>query len=123
MLSAAAVIYAGLAALVVLFQLALAAGAPWGHLAMGGRYPGRFPPSMRAAAVVQAAVIVALSLIILGGAGLARPAPPGWLVWAVVAVSALSAAMNLATKSIPERRLWAPVALLMLVCALRVALG
>ena len=39
------------------FQLALAAGAPWGAYAMGGRFPGRFPPPLRVAAVVQAVVV------------------------------------------------------------------
>lgn len=35
----------------IAFQLALALGAPWGEYAMGGRYPGRFPPGLRLAAV------------------------------------------------------------------------
>jgi hypothetical protein len=40
--------------LTVLFQLALACGAPWGHLAMGGgKYPGVFPVPLRIAAVVS----------------------------------------------------------------------
>jgi hypothetical protein len=112
-----------LALVVVAFQLALALGAPWGHLAMGGRFLGRFPLPMRLAALLQAGLIGLFALVVLGGAGLVTPAPPPWLVWAVVAVSALSAAMNLATPSIPERRLWGPVALVMLVCALRVAIG
>ena len=41
---ASAVVFATLIAVSTFFQLALAAGAPWGHLAMGGRYPG---PSKR----------------------------------------------------------------------------
>jgi hypothetical protein len=36
--STAALVFGVLVAVVVLFQLALAAGAPWGHLAMGGRH-------------------------------------------------------------------------------------
>jgi hypothetical protein len=123
MLTGAAMLYALLALVVVAFQIALALGAPWGHLAMGGRFPGRFPPPMRLAALVQGALIGLFALIMLGRAGLISPAPPVWLVWAVVAVSALSAVMNLVTPSIPERRLWGPVTLVMLVCAVRVALG
>lgn len=29
---------------VAAFQLALALGAPWGEMAMGGKFTGRFPP-------------------------------------------------------------------------------
>jgi hypothetical protein len=46
----AAIVYTLATAVVVGFRLALAAGAPWGEYAMGGRFPGRFPPAMRAAA-------------------------------------------------------------------------
>ncbi len=123
MLTGAAILYALLALVVVAFQIAMALGAPWGHLAMGGRFPGRFPLPMRFAALLQGGLIAVFALVMLGRAGLVSPAPPPWLVLAVVAVSALSAAMNLATPSIPERRLWGPVTLAMLVCAIRVALG
>jgi len=122
-LTGAAILYTLLALGVVAFQIALALGAPWGHLAMGGRFQGRFPPALRFVALVQGALIALFALVMLGAAGLAAPTPPIGLVWAVVAITALSAVMNLATPSIPERRLWAPVTLLMLVCAIRVALG
>ncbi|MSP57207.1 MAG: hypothetical protein EXR69_16670, partial [Myxococcales bacterium] len=55
----AAIAYALATALVVGFQVALALGAPWGELAMGGAFPGRFPPAMRVAAVVQGALLAA----------------------------------------------------------------
>ena len=40
----AAIVYAATAAGVVAFQVALAAGMPWGEYAMGGAFPGQFPP-------------------------------------------------------------------------------
>jgi hypothetical protein len=119
----AAWLYALLALVVILFQLALALGAPWGHLAMGGRYPGRFPPRMRIAALVQACLLLLFAVAVLGRAGVVSPPPPPVLVRIVVAVSTLSAVLNLITPSIPERRIWGPVALAMLVCAIRVGLG
>ena len=48
---AAALVYAALTAGIVVFQLALAAGAPWGAYAMGGAFPGQFPLALRVAAV------------------------------------------------------------------------
>lgn len=121
----AALVFAALVGVVVLFQLALAAGAPWGHLAMGGRYPGRFPAPLRVGAVLQAAVLVVLALIVTGRAGLAVPLGggwPSWTGWIPVGISGLSLLMNLATPSKAERRLWAPVAAGMLATSLVVAL-
>lgn len=124
-MTVAAWIYAALTAVACAFQLALAAGMPWGHLAMGGRFPGRFPPPMRVGAVVQALVLAGLALVVLSRAGVALPqwsAASTKLIWVVVAISGLSALMNLATPSKWERILWAPVGLTMLATSLVVAL-
>jgi hypothetical protein len=110
----------------VLFQLALAAGMPWGHLAMGGRFPGKFPPNLRVGAVIQGAVLTFLALIVFAKAGAAFPQLlplSNALIWVVVGINALSLVLNLITPSQWERRLWAPVALGMVVCSLVVALG
>ena len=45
-----------------------------------------------------------------------------WLVWLPVVVSAVSLAMNAASRSAVERRTWVPVALVMLASSLVVAL-
>jgi hypothetical protein len=120
----AAIAYASVTAGVVIFQLALACGAPWGSYAMGGRFPGRFPPSMRAAAVLQAVLLAALAAVVLSHAGLAAWSPAaGWLIWAVVAFAALSVVLNAITKSAGERRIWLPVAIVMLGTSLLVALA
>ena len=63
-------VFALVAAGVVAFQLALAAGAPWGAYAMGGAFPGRYPPALRVLAVVQGAVIGLLVVVVLSDAGL-----------------------------------------------------
>jgi hypothetical protein len=62
--SIAAWVFAAFLAVLLLFQLTLAAGAPWGSLAMGGRFPGRFPPAMRIAALVQIAIYGVLGAIV-----------------------------------------------------------
>jgi hypothetical protein len=46
-----------------------------------------------------------------------------WLIWLVVAFSAISVVVNTITPSARERRLWAPVALVMLVSSLVVAVS
>ena len=121
----AAITYTIATAGVITFQVALALGAPWGAYAMGGASPGRFPPAMRVAALIQAAVLGALAVAVLSQVGLALPslaeAYP-WLIWVAVAVSALSVLLNAITRSAGERRIWLPVALVLLVCSVTVAL-
>ena len=121
----AGLVFAIVAGGVIVFQLALALGAPWGEYAMGGAFPGRFPPRMRVAAVVQAILIAVLALVVLSAAGLVLPelaiAYP-WLVWVAVAVSALAVVLNAISRSAGERRIWVPVATVLLLSSLVVAL-
>ncbi|HEX6129839.1 MAG TPA: hypothetical protein VF071_12535 [Candidatus Limnocylindria bacterium] len=120
-----AIIFALTTALVVGFQLALALGAPWGEYAMGGAFPGRMPPAMRAAGVVQAAILAGLAVVVISGSGLAVPGIVDrwpWLAWVPVAVSALAVLLNASTRSRGERRIWLPVAIVLLGCSLGVAL-
>jgi hypothetical protein len=126
MTTAAAFLFTLVAVGVVVFQLALALGAPWGEYAMGGRFPGTFPRAMRVSAVGQAALLAALAVYVLSAAGLALPSLARtlpWLIWAVVAFSAVSLLLNAITPSAGERRIWVPVAIVMLVTSLIVALG
>lgn len=121
---AAALLYATISAGVVAFQIALALGAPWGSYAMGGAFPGQFPPAMRVAAIVQAAILIGLAAVVLARAGLMLPGwhkASRWLMWLVVAFSALSLVLNLITPSAGERAIWAPVAFLLLISSVTVA--
>ncbi len=121
-----AYLYALVTAISVLFQLALAAGVPWGHLAMGGRFPGRFPIGMRFAALIQAAILSFLALSVLSYARVALPGLQNLsntLIWVAVGISGISLVMNLITPSKWERRIWAPVALVMTVSSLILALN
>ena len=96
-----AVVFALVTGLVVAFQVALALGAPWGAYAMGGAFPGRMPPPLRVAALIQALVLAALALIVLADAGLLDvPLLPDWpwLVWVPVAVSAVAVVLNASTQ-------------------------
>lgn len=114
----AALLYAIISLAVVAFQVALAAGAPWGAFAMGGAFPGQFPPALRIAAFVQAVLLLALAAVVLARAGVILPRRSRvsrWLIWFVVAFAALSFVLNLITPSADERAIWAPVAFLLLI--------
>jgi len=121
----AAFLYAIATLAIVAFQIALAAGAPWGAFAMGGAFPDQFPPALRIAAIIQAALLVGFALVVLARSGIILPKwsrPSRWLAWVVVAFSALSLVLNLITPSAGERAIWAPTAFIMLVCSGIVAL-
>lgn len=124
--AAAARLFAGLVAAAVLFQVGLAAGAPWGELAWGGAFPGALPARMRAASLASAAVLSLLALIVLVRAGVVLP---GWraasrkLVWGVVAYCALGVVANALTPSAWERLVWLPVTILLLWTSVAVARG
>jgi hypothetical protein len=120
----AAILYAIVTAGVVAFQIALAAGAPWGAYAMGGASPGQFSPALRIAAMIQALLLAGMAAVILARAGLILSAwlqVSHWLVWIVVALTALSLVLNLITSSTGERALWAPTLSLLLISSLIVA--
>jgi hypothetical protein len=114
----AAWIFGACIVVLALFQLALALGAPWGSLAMGGRFPGRFPPAMRVAALVQIAIYARAGIALPDLFEISRI-----VVWVVVALMAVAVLLNLITPSRWERRLWAPAAAVMLAASLRVALA
>lgn len=120
----AAIVHAIVTLGVVAFQLALAAGAPWGAYAMGGAFPGQFPTELRIVALGQAVLLLTLTGVVLARAGLALPGwsrAARWLIWVVVAFSVISLVLNLITPSAGERAIWAPVALLLVISSVTVA--
>lgn len=112
--------------IIVVLQLALALGAPWGGFAMGGKYPEGFPPKMRVAALVQLLLLLFVALIVLIRAGLvlgeyleiARSA-----VWFVVALLAVSSILNIITPSKKERMVGGPIAIILLITSVLVAIS
>jgi len=122
----AAIIYAVISLAVVAFQIALAAGAPWGEYAMGGAVPGQFPPALRIAALIQAALIVGMAFVVLARAGLILPSwsrVSRWLIWLVVAFLGFDLFLNLITPSAGERAIWAPTLGLLFVTSAIVAVA
>ena len=108
------------------FQAALAAGAPLGHAAWGGKHR-RLPTSMRVGSAIAVVVWLVAASIVLGHAGFDVPSPPqtvrGWTIWIVVGLLVVGTLMNAASPSRWERSLWAPVSLILAVLTLVVALG
>jgi hypothetical protein len=124
-MTVASVVAVLLLAIIIVFQLALALGAPLGSAAWGGRHPGVLPTRLRIASGVAAVVIYPLIIVvILASADLIDA---GWLpiqgtvaMWALAGLLALGALANLVSRSKTERY-WAPVALVISICCAIVA--
>jgi len=99
----------------------MAAGAPWGHLTMGGAWPGVLPVAGRVVAVANAALLAGLAVAVLARAGVLPLRVPRWAVWAIVGFLCVSVFVHIITPSAAERALWLPQILAMLVCAFVVA--
>ena len=122
----AAIFFAVLTGVAVMFQVALACGAPWGEFTLGGKYRGRLPGLIRLIPIVSGALLTGFAVIVLAHAGLAFAnitAISNRLIWIVVAYCVAGAFANFVTPSRRERLLWFPIVALMLVSSTIVAAG
>jgi hypothetical protein len=81
---------------------------------------------MRAIALGSAVLLTGFGAIVAARAHLAFPRwrrTSRWLVWVVAAYSIVGVVLNALTPSPRERALWLPVAVVLAVCAVIVALG
>ena len=118
MVDVALALVIALLAVVCGFQIILAFGAPLGEYAFGGQNKGTLPKRFRIASAVSVFVYVAIVFHYLNEW-------PGkeFTNWVLVAFNALSLLMNSVTRSAKERKLWAPIAFLLLLCSLIIALS
>lgn len=117
------VLLAGLAA----FQIALAAGAPLGHLAWGGRHRV-LPRGLRIGSALSVLLYALFAWIISAAVTRALdvgdylyPSHAG--LWALTAYFGLGVLVNLASRSRPERLVMTPVAAALCGCCLVIALA
>ena len=109
---------------IAVFQAALALGAPLGHAAWGGRQ-ARLSTRLRIGSTVAVLFWILAALIVLGRAGFDVPFPDvveRWGTWVLVALLPIGGLMNIASSSRWERFLWGPLALILAVLTLVVAL-
>lgn len=119
MLEAAAWIAVILMAVVAAFQIGLAAGAPWGRAAWGGRDGRVLTQKLRIASGIAGLFIYPTIIVwvasvsgLIGGG----PKPAGRVsIWVFAGLFLLGAIMNAASRS-PVERLWAPVSLVISIC-------
>jgi hypothetical protein len=119
---AASVLLAALAA----FQIALAAGAPLGRLAWGGQHRV-LPRGLRIGSAVSVVLYALFAYLIwravvqATGVGDVQDGSP--LIWVLTAYFAVGVLANLASRSRPERFVMTPVALVLALSCLVIALA
>ena len=112
--------------LVSLFQLALALGAPWGKIAMAGKFPGKLPSKIRIAAVFQMFILlffIWIALVKSEKMNLEWKDFADKMIWVVVSFSVIASVLNIITPSKWERIIWAPVCLIMLITSIIIAIN
>ncbi len=125
MIQTAAWIFAAMIAGLALFQVALAAGAPWGRFAWGGAHE-KLPAGFRIGSLVSLLVYGTCAAIILDRAGLVEAVSDDVSrtgAFVVAGFMSLGVAMNAISRSKPERFTMTPVALVLAGTAWVVALG
>lgn len=110
---------AALFLVVLAFQAALAAGAPWGEASFGGSNPGVLPASLRASSAI--AVVVYVLLAAVAGTRWTGGTLRRRLLYGTAALMVLGTVMNVASPSFLERIVWTPVTVALVVALWRAA--
>lgn len=115
-----------LLALMAVFQIALASGAPWGRFAWGGQHPGVLPTGLRVGSALAVPIYALIAVVALDRAGAVDLLPSGAArvgMWVVFAFFAVGVVMNGISRSKSERNTWTPVTAVLAALALVIALG
>lgn len=110
-------------ALLALFQLTLALGAPLGRFAWGGQHRV-LPARLRVGSAISILVYGLIALIAWDRVGAVDVFPQAFsqiAMWVVVAYFALGIAMNAVSRSKPERATMVPMSLVLAVLSFLVA--
>lgn len=122
----AAIAFTVVSALLAIFQLTLVFGAPLGRFAWGGQNDV-LPARLRRGSVIAVILYVAFSVILLTASGaISLPVlepVAGLLCWMIVVYLSIGIVMNALSRSKPERFVMTPVAAILAILSLIVALG
>lgn len=113
-----------LAALAV-FQIALAAGAPWGRFAWGGQHRV-LPTNLRIGSIVSVAIYALMAFVAWERAGASSLLPDAVAqvaMWVIVVYFVLGIVMNAFSRSRHERYTMTPIATALAILSLFIAVG
>ena len=123
----AAFILVAVQIIVSLFQLALVLGAPMGEYTLGGQTQGKLSIKLRIVSAISLLLNLAIAGHYFAQTGTIQTLLPSDLNqianWGLVVFTASGLVMNSISRSKKERKMWVPVLLLSLTCAVIVAIG
>jgi hypothetical protein len=122
----AAILATFIFAALFVFQVLLAAGVPLGRAAYGG-HSDTLLPALRIMSAVSALIFLGAIWTVLARSGVLSTSKramgtTSWLIWVLVILFSLSLVANITSSSPWERFLMAPLAFVIVVCCLLVAL-
>lgn len=112
-------------ALLALFQIALAFGAPFGRFAWGGRHRV-LPPRLRIGSVVSLVIYALIALIAWDRVGAIELFPSLFsdvAMWVIFAYFVLGILLNGISRSRPERFTMTPVSIVLAALSFLIAMG
>lgn len=121
----ALVFFVFLTSIVIIFQICLAIGLPWGAASMGGKFPGKYPPKMRFVAVLNSFILFFITIIVISRTGyLFSTIFPfsKLMIWFIVLFFCIATIMNSITPSKIER-IWIPVLVFQAITCIIIALN
>ena len=121
----AASVAAALLVVVIVFQIALALGAPLGKAAWGGLHEGVLPKRLRIASGLAAFLVYPfIIVVVLGSVGVIDvdflPRNGSVVMWMLSGLFALGGLANLVSRSTRESY-WAPVSIAIAICCASIA--
>ena len=122
----AAIAFTVVSALLAIFQLSLILGAPLGRFAWGGQND-ILPSRLRRGSIIAIILYAAFSVIVLTKSAVITVAVlqpvVGLLAWMLVVYLVIGVVMNLLSRSLSERLVMTPVAAILVILGLVVAVG
>ena len=118
----AAVVLGGL----IVFQVLLALGVPWGKAAWGGQHPGALPANLRWGSAAAAVVLGFAMWMVLARAGWVAPGSDAlWVkivTWIFTAYFAFNVVMNVLSTSVIEKAIMTPASAILVIGLVLVSL-
>lgn len=111
--------------IIILFQIALALGFPWGSASMGGKFPGVYPKKMRILALINAFFLFFLIIIVLSKSNIAFlffNLFSNYAIWFVVLFTLIQVILHIITSSKIEK-IWLLPVLILFITSLLIALN
>ena len=122
----AAIIAVVLFSIMSIFQLLLALGLPFGHLAYGGKYE-KLPNKLRILSLIAIGIFVFASISVLERAEIItvfnNPDIAYYALWVVAVYITFNILLNAASKSKWEKRIMTPISLTLAVCCFIVVIA